>query len=89
MTEKQKAGIEYSLLHSWDGWDEHDVCDLYFYDVKLREDIFPKDIIDQVSDKEVDLALKLSESKAEVWVAEINLEAPIYTKNIKLSFQEV
>ncbi len=88
MTDKPKTGIEYSFVHSWEGWDEHGPNDLYFYDVKLRQDVFPKELIDQVGDREVDLCLTLSKSQLEVWFGGENAEEPIYTKKIKLIFSE-
>lgn len=36
--QKEAAGIESSLVKSWEGWDEMDTSDLYFYDVILREE---------------------------------------------------
>lgn len=88
MTEKEKTGIEYSLIHSWSGWDEYGINDLYFYNVKLREDVFPKEIIEQVGDQEVDLCLSLSASKAEVWPSRRADDNPLYTKHLKLIFEE-
>lgn len=83
---KTNKGIEYSLLESWDGWDEHGVCDLYFYDVKLREDVFGKDFVECYAQDKVDLGMYLESSIIEIYVE--GKEEPVLTKKVKLSFVE-
>lgn len=46
---KEAAGIEASLVSSWEGWDEMDTSDLYFYDVELLPGIFPDEVYARVA----------------------------------------
>lgn len=85
MSEKYK-GIEFSLVESWDGWDEHGVCDLYFYDVKLREDVFGKDFVECYAGLKVDMGMYLESSIVEIYVE--GEDEPVLTKKVKLSFVE-
>lgn len=83
---KESKGIEFTLLESWDGWDEHGVCDLYFYDVKLREAVFGKEFVEKYAGRKVDLGMWLESSFVEIFVEDE--EEPVLTKKVKLSFVE-
>lgn len=83
-TEQEDSGVEFSFVESWENWDEHGVSDLYFYNVKLRADVFGEDFIKQYEGKTVDLGLWMSTSVVEVYVHGENDGEPVLTKRIKL-----
>lgn len=87
MSSKSK-GIEYSFVKSWSGWDEQDVGDFYFYNVKLREDVFGKEFIEKYKDEELDLALWTGQSLIEVYLARGDSDEPIFKSKIKAVFEE-
>ncbi|AQW88612.1 hypothetical protein pEaSNUABM50_00085 [Erwinia phage pEa_SNUABM_50] len=80
---KEKVGIEFTLLNSWEGWDEHGVADLYFYDVKLKPEVFGEDFLKQYEGKKMDLGMYLSISVIEVYVE--GEDEPVLIKDVKLS----
>ncbi len=84
-TEQEDSGIEFSLLESWEGWDEHGVSDLYFYNVKLRPEVFGEEFIKQYEGKTIDLGLWLGTSVMEVFVE--GEDEPVLTKKLKLEFK--
>lgn len=81
-TEKDDSGVEFSLIESWENWDEHGVSDLYFYNVKLLPEVFGEDFIKQYEGKNIDLGLWLSTSTIEVFVD--GEEEAVLTKKLKL-----
>lgn len=87
MSSKSK-GIEYSFVESWSGWDEQDVGDFYFYDVKLREDVFGKEFIEKYKDQELDLGLWTGQSLIEVYLSRGDSDEPIFKSKIKAVFEE-
>lgn len=76
------SGIEFSLINSWEGWDEHGVSDLYFYNVKLKPEVFGEDFIKQYEGKTIDLGLWLQTSTIEIFVEDE--EEPVLTKKVGL-----
>jgi hypothetical protein len=81
-TEQEDSGIEFSLLESWENWDEHGVTDLYFYNVKLRPEVFGEDFIKQYEGKNIDMGLWLASSTIEIYVD--GFEDAVLTKKLKL-----
>lgn len=86
MTEEKRKGQEYSFISSWEGWDEMDAGDHYFYDVELLPGIFPEEIYAQVEKaksegQKVDLGVYGQSSLVEVYVSG---EEPIFTSKYKL-----
>lgn len=79
----EKTGIEYSLLNSWEGWDEHGVADLFFYDVKLKPEVFGEDFMKQYEGKIMHMGMYLSISVIEVYVEDE--DEPVLVKDVKLS----
>lgn len=78
ITENKKTGIEFSFLNSWEGWDEHGVADLYFYDVTLKPEVFGAEFVEQYTGTEIDFAMWLSQSLIEVYVdGNVVLSKPI------------
>lgn len=84
MQEDKKTGIEFTLLNSWKGWDEHGVSDLYFYDVQLKPEVFGEEFIKKYEGKLMDLGMYLSISVIEVYVE--GEDEPVLTKDVKLDF---
>ncbi|SOK58352.1 hypothetical protein [Yersinia phage fHe-Yen9-04] len=78
----EKSGIEYTLLESWEGWDEYGISDLYFYNVKLNVEIFGEDFIKQYVGRTLNLGMYLSTSTIEVYVS--GEDDPVLIKNVKL-----
>lgn len=91
MSEKMKAdGIEASLISSWEGWDEMDTSDLYFYDVDLLPGVFPDKVYDRVAQakaegKKVGLGVWGQTSQVEV---DIEGEEPFFRAKVKLVVTE-
>lgn len=83
---KERKGLEYSLVDSWQGWDEYDPGDMYFYDVKLKEEVFGKEFVEQHEGKTIDLGFWMTCSLIEIFVE--GEEEPVLTKKVKLSFVE-
>ena len=83
MQEEKRIGIEFTLLNSWEGWDEHGVADLYFYDVKLKPEVFGEEFLKQYEGKRMDLGMYLSISVIEVYVE--GEDEPVLIKDVKLS----
>lgn len=77
---KEKTGIEFTLLDSWEEWDELDVADLYFYDVKLKPEVFGEDFIKKYEGNEICLGIYYSISVIEVYVK----GESVLRKNVKL-----
>ena len=84
-TEQEDSGIEFSLLESWENWNEHGVTDLYFYNVKLRPEVFGEDFIKKYEGQIIDLGMWLGTSVMEVYVS--GEEEPVLTKKLKLEFK--
>jgi hypothetical protein len=85
---KENKGIEFSLVESWDGWDEQDIGDFYFYNVKLREDVFGSDFIEKYKEHKLDLSLWTQSSVVEIYIAEDETGEPIFKQKIKVVFEE-
>lgn len=85
---KRNKGLEYSFVESWDGWDEQDTGDFYFYDVKLREDVFGLDFIEKYKGQKLDLALWTQSSIVEIYLAFDETGEPIFKRKIKAVFEE-
>lgn len=81
-SESDTKGIEFSLIDSWEGWDEHGISDLLFYNVKLKPDVFGEDFIKKYEGKRIDLGLWLSTSCIEIFVD--HQDEPVLVKNIKV-----
>lgn len=84
-----EKGLEYSFVESWQGWDEQDVGDFCFYDVKLREDVFGADFIEKYKGQTLDLALWTQSSFIEIYLPEDETGEPIFKSKIKAVLEEV
>lgn len=87
MTQENK-GLEFSLVESWCGWDEQDTSDFYFYDVKLREDVFGSDFIAKYEGQSLDLGLWMQSSVVEVYLSDREIDEPILKRKIKIVLEE-
>lgn len=78
------VGSEFSLLESWDGWDEVGVSDLQFYKAKLKESAWPADVYAKHKDGDLLITICHSISTVELFNFDISDEEPVYTAKIKL-----
>lgn len=85
MTTENK-GIDFSLVESWEGWDEHGVLDIMLYGVKLRPEVFGQEFVEKYKDQSLHLGLWLETSTLEVYSDQ--QDEPILTKKLKLTLVE-
>lgn len=83
-------GIEASFVESWEGWDEMDTSDMYFYDVKLKPGIFPQEVYQKEAEVKaaggkIDLGLWCQTSVLELYDGG---EEPIFKSMFKLILAE-
>ncbi len=83
-------GMEASFVESWEGWDEMDTSDLYFYDVKLLPGIFPAHVYEReaevkASGGKIDLGIWGQTSVIELYDGN---EEPIFKSQFKLVLVE-
>lgn len=84
----ESTGIEFFLISAWEGWEEHGVSDLYFYNVTLRPEVFGEEFIKQYEGKRIDIGMWLQTSTVDVYVDGENDDEPVLSKKLKLVLGE-
>lgn len=75
----QATGIEASFISSWEEWDDLGGDALYFYNVKLKPDVFPLTVKDGV---DYDLAVDTQNSMIAVYTPS-EQDEPVFTSKFK------